>query len=160
MPRLKIAPPCVMDKETLETVILFVICGIAAAVLMRKFWPLFLPRELGETTKEVLIRTVETIDQERLNRRVLFGSAKKTITVHLVNFVLLVSMCHLLRVFTGAGYIAFAYLLFGLTITKTRRVIRPEKLAGLRWDDQLWLRIFHAWFWPLYIWAWSERKTA
>ncbi|MES2354871.1 MAG: hypothetical protein V4568_10825, partial [Pseudomonadota bacterium] len=78
-----------MDKETFETVILFVICGIAAAALMRKFWPLLLPRQPGETTKEAFIRAVETIDQERLSKRTLYGSVKKTLTIHLVNFALL-----------------------------------------------------------------------
>lgn len=48
---------------------------------------------------------------------------------------------------------SLGYLALGLMVNYRLGIIQLETLTPLKWRDRLWLQLFHAWFWPLYVWA-------
>lgn len=143
-------------REVAEFLAKFAFWGLIAWFLMRRFKPFTKLKFPGEWSFELLAKIGEFLGRRGTNSRTLYGSARKTLLINFVNMTLIVGLCYLSIVSSDVVLIGFSYLVFGLVITKVMGVVRKEIVKGLQWNDRVWLRIFHAWFWPLYLWAWRK----
>jgi hypothetical protein len=143
-----------MNQDDLATLVPVVVCGYLAYGLLRWLWPIFAQRE-RLTPQQLLERANEgpwaAQQRERLRELIKYGTPIRTLTVHLVNQLLLLAWIYIGAASQLVFWGVFVYLGIGLLVL--RRVGAPDVagLAGLNAIDRLWLRVFYAWQWPLYV---------
>ena len=140
-----------MSIHVLELLINFTFCGVLAFVLIKRIRPQ-LPKR-GETPEQFMSRAYERLYLKRSAAKNLYGNFRKTLTVHCVNMALLIGICSLSKISLQAVNLGCAYLIIGLIVNWMLGTHQKSTLEKLRWNDRFWLRVFHAWFWPLYVWA-------
>ncbi len=140
-----------MPQEIFSLLINFIFYGILAFVLIKRIAPQ-LPKR-GESHEHFIDRVYQRSQLVHRTARNRFGNYRQTMQVHSVNMILLFGICLLSNVYPQAVNIGLAYITLGLIITKILGAPHQKLLKDLSWKDRFWLRIYHAWFWPLYIWA-------
>lgn len=143
-----------MDTETLGSILFAVVCGIAAAFVMRRFVKPWLESE----DKSFIGRTQNVMDEtarRQEEKATVFGSRKRTLLVLCVNSALLLGLAFAasqglleLALYPMCGFVALKVL----KVPKDR-LMRPN--ASL--DDRLFMRLYQVWSWPLWCW-WALRR--
>ena len=134
----------------------FIFYGILAFILIKRITPQ-LPKR-GETNEQFIDRIYQTSQDTHHTAKNKYGNFRQTIQVHSVNMILLFGICVLSNIYSQAVNIGLAYLSVGLVVIKILGAPHQRLLKNLGWKDRIWLRVFHAWFWPLYLWAKTSLK--
>lgn len=165
-----------MSTATMDAIAPVVVAMIAAYVVWSLFGPLlrnllvFLrPRQPGEDWPEVFQRVraefshkqadpqaLEQAERERISTR--YGSHRKTMVVHLLNPVLLFGALYLIAYVPGLLWWVVSYLAAGFVVNTGLNIVRFDGLPPLDRSERHVLRLFYAWFWPLYVWAWVDAR--
>ena len=93
-----------------------------------------------------------------MGRAVSMAAAVKTSAVHWVNFGLLIGSLYLVAHVPPLFWWVVGYVVAGLVVNTGLGVVRFEGLPPLTRSERRLLRLFYAWFWPLYIWAWRDAR--
>jgi hypothetical protein len=77
--------------------------------------------------------------------------ARRAVVVHLINVVMLGA---LILVGEEVGFaptflITFVYLMLGTQFNAAIRKLKPNDVLNLAWPARFWIKIFHAWTWPI-----------
>lgn len=139
-----------MDKDTWMTLTMLAICGFVAYRLVRWLWPIAEQRK-NLTPLQMVERAIQVPVEEQQRQATKYGTRKKTLVIHAVNFALLLAWMRF-----GAGSPAvfwgvLAYLVIGFLMLRSLRVPPASDLEALNLNERLWLRVFHAWLWPAYL---------
>jgi hypothetical protein len=139
-----------MDESTLATLGLLFFCGYLAYRLIRWIRPIVEQRK-DLTPSQILDRAIMAPIKEQQRQALKFGSRKKTLLVHILNFALLLAWVY----FGVESHVIFwgilGYQCAGFLVLRRIRLPTAEDLARLKANDRLWLRVFYAWFWPAYV---------
>ena len=87
-----------------------------------------------------------------------FGSPIKTLVIIIVNANLLYGWLWFSHRSFFALLIGLGYLTVGFVVQHLVKVPTAPEMAGLKILDRFWLRIFYAWFWPVYVTYISRRS--
>ena len=79
-----------------------------------------------------------------------FGSPIKTLVIIIVNANLLYGWLWFGHRSSFALWIGLGYLAVGFVVQHLVKVPTAPEMAGLNIWDRFWLKIFYAWFWPVY----------
>jgi len=146
-----------LNAEVIRIISLAIVCGIAAVVLMNMFKRFLQSRRPGESLQEFVNRASEEhlMDEEAKQREAAhkFGTWGQTMQVHMLNFALMLGTVSLAPVSVNLLNSVGVYVIVGILVLKRAGIPSADQLAGLAWSDRLWLRIYYAWFWPLYLMA-------
>lgn len=127
---------------------------IAAYKIVKWLWPIIEQRK-SLTPIQMVERAMMAPGEEMERQATVFGSRRKTLAVGLVNFVLICAWGAL----AGSPVVFWCGLVYqcvGHLVMYSMRVkITPEP-ASLRFHNRVWLRMFYAWFWPMYL-AYSRK---
>lgn len=135
--------------ENFGELLLFAVCLFAAYKLVKWLWPIFEQRKTL-TPIQMVERAMMARDEELERKATVFGSRRKTAVVGLVNFVLICGWVAL----AGSSFVFYfglVYQIIGHVVIKLMRIQITPDPANLRFDNRVWLRIFYAWFWPMYL---------
>mgnify|MGYP000200325723 CR=1 FL=1 len=137
-----------MDISSL--ILLLVICGIGAHFVLKWWWPIIKERK-NLTPEQMIERALQAPAKGAQRQGVKFGSQIRTLVIIVLNASLLyawqwISHGSFLVLWLGIGY-----LTVGIMVQHLVKVPTASKLAGLNFLDRFWLRIFYAWFWPVYV---------
>lgn len=140
-----------------SSILLLLICGIAAYRLVKWFWPIFEQRK-HLTLEQMIERALQAPAEEAQRQAMKFGSRTRTFFVTLVNAVLLLGWLWGGLRAPFVLWFGFGYLASGFVVQRLVRMPAASELAGLNISDRFWFRIFHAWFWPAYVQYIFRRK--
>ena len=129
--------------------VVLVACMIAAYKIVKWLWPIIEQRKTL-TPIQMIERAMMAPGEEMERQATVFGSRRKTLVVGLVNLGLICAWGFLARwpLFLWFGV---AYQCIGHLVIRAMRVpITPEP-SSLKFHNRVWLRMFYAWFWPLYL---------
>lgn len=137
--------------EYFRGVVILAACMIAAYKIVKWLWPIIEQRK-GLTPIQMVERAMMAPGEEMERQATVFGSRRKTLVVGLVNFVLVCTWGALagspMVFWCGCGLV---YHCVGHLVMYSMRVrITPEP-TSLRFHNRVWLRMFYAWFWPMYL---------
>lgn len=135
--------------EILRGLLLFAACLFAAYKLLKWLWPIIEQRK-NLTPIQMVEQAMAARDEEMERQATVFGSRRKTIIVGLVNFVLLCGWA----AFAGSPLVfwfGFGYQCIGHLVIRSMHIPITPAPASLRFHNRIWLRIFYAWFWPMYL---------
>lgn len=137
-----------MDISSL--ILLLVICGIGAHFAL-KWWRPIIKERKKLTPEQMIERALQTPAKGAQRQAVKFGSQIRTLVIIVLNASLLyawlwISHGSFLVLWLGIGYLTVGFLAQYLV-----KVPTASKLANLKFLDHFWLRIFYAWFWPVYV---------
>lgn len=136
-------------------ILLLAVCGIAAYKLIKWYWPIIEQRRdltPGEMAERALFAPFE--EQERQGK--IFGSRKKTLVVTLTNCALMLAWARLGFAYPVILWAGFVYQIIGHIVLYRMRAKVGQNLVGLGLRDRVVLRIFYAWFWPIYVAQWRK----
>lgn len=80
-----------------------------------------------------------------------YGTYKRTMTVHLVNFLLGLAWMHYGASSKLVFWSVIVYQAIGWLVLRRIGVPTASALAGLNANERFWLRVFYRWQWPLYV---------
>ena len=146
-------------REIVEILVLLSASGIAAYLLMRRFKGVGKAAKEAKTLPDFFGRVLDSIEQERVEQASKFGSPKRTVVIGLVNVVLLIGWCYTSLIALNLFYGIFIYLILGLLVLRGFAMPKAIPIERLGFSDRLWVKIFYAWFWPLYLWGASAKKS-
>jgi hypothetical protein len=138
-------------RSVLPTLMLVLVCGWLAWRLLNWLWPIVMRRH-EMTAAEMIEHAVSAPVREQQRQATLYGSRRRTLCVHALNMVLLG--------LTAASLSYSAFLFFGLlsylavgfgAAAHAAGAPKAAELVGLTFRERTWLRMFHAWQWPLYV---------
>lgn len=136
-------------------ILLLAICGIAAYKLMKWLWPIIEQRK-NLTPGEMAERAILAPFEEMERQGKIFGSRKKTLVVVLTNCALMLAWVRFGFSFPAVLYIGFLYQIAGHIVLYLMRAKIGQNLIGLGLRERIILRVFYAWFWPLYVAQWRK----
>lgn len=139
-----------MDESTLTTLGLLLFCGYLAYRLIRWLWPILEQRK-DLTPLQMLDRAMAAPMEEQRRQALKYGSRKKTLIVHFVNFGLLLSWMYFGAKSPVIFWGGLGYQCAGFLVLRWVRLPGPAELVGINANDRLWLRVFYAWLWPAYV---------
>lgn len=140
-----------------SSIVLLLICGIAAYRLVKWFWPIFEQRK-HLTPEQMLERALQAPAAEAQRQATKFGSRTKTLIVTIVNAALLLGWLWISVRAEFLLWFGLGYLATGFVIQRLIKMPAANELVALNIVDRIWLKIFYAWFWPAYIPYISRRK--
>lgn len=136
-----------MDIPSL--ILLLVICAIGAHFVLKWWWPII--KERKNLTPEQMIERVLQAPAKGMQREASkFGSPIKTLVIIIVNANLLYGWLWFGHRSSFALWIGLGYLAVGFLVQHLVKVPTVPEMAGLNIWDRFWLKIFYAWFWPVY----------
>lgn len=133
-----------------KLIVLFAMAGFIAYRLMRWLWPIAQMRK-NLTVAQMIERAILAPQEKQQREITKYGSRRKTLVVNLANFAVLLSWAYLSSISLPLFWLGFGYLCIGFLVIRTVGVPRRDALEPLNFLDRVWLRIFHALFWPWYI---------
>lgn len=136
-------------------ILLLALCGIAAYKLIKWYWPIIEQRR-NLTPGEMAERVILAPFEERERQGKVYGSRKKTLIVSLTNCALMLAWVRLSFAFPAILYIGFLYQIVGHIVLYMIRAKVGHNLAGLGLRERIVLRVFYAWFWPIYVAQWRK----
>ncbi|WP_402721283.1 hypothetical protein [Janthinobacterium rivuli] len=130
-------------------ILLLVICAIGAHFVLKWWWPIIKERK-NIMPEQMIERALQAPVKGAQREGSKFGSPIKTLLIIGVNANLLYwwlwfSLHSFLVLWLGLGYLAAGFL-----VQHVVKVPVTSELAHLKIWDRFWLRIFYAWFWPVY----------
>ena len=137
-----------MDISSL--ILLLVICGIGAHFVLKWWWPIIKERK-NLTPEQMIERALQAPATGMQRQGVKFGSQLRTLVIIVLNGSLL---CAWLWISHGSFlvlWLGIGYLTVGFMVQHLVKVPTASQLSGLKFLDRFWLRIFYAWFWPVYV---------
>lgn len=146
-------------REIVELLVLLVACGIAAYMLMRHFKGVGKAAKEAKTLPDFVGRVFDSLEEQRVQQASKFGSPKRTVVIGLVNFVLLIGWCYTGLISLNLFYGVFIYLILGLLVLRGFAMPKAIPIERLGFSDRLWVKVFYAWFWPLYLWVASAKNS-
>jgi hypothetical protein len=139
-----------MERQVLENLVIFAVCGVVAYKLLRWLWPI--AKQRGRITPLQMIQQAAAAPSKELERQgTKFGSRGKTLFIQLVNTSLLLTAAAFVQSYPGVSLIIFAYQVIGLVLTRILGAPPAVDLEPLNLVDRISLRVFHAWLWPAYL---------
>ena len=120
-------------------------------------WPEFFRRVQAEYSQEQDRKNARR-DAKRARDATKFGTRKKTLAVELLNLGLLIGSLYLVAHVPPLFWWVVGYVVAGLVVNTWLDVVRFEGLPPLTQNERRTLRLFYAWFWPLYVWAWQDAR--
>jgi hypothetical protein len=87
-----------------------------------------------------------------------YGSRVKTSVVNLSTLGLFIAWGYTFSISGELFSAILFYLFYGFLANRTIGVPITDDLAHLNFSDRLWLRTFHAWLWPVYVFGRSSSK--
>ena len=136
--------------DIVSSIMLLLICGIAAYRLVKWFWPIIEQRK-RLTPEQMIERALQAPVEEARRQATKFGSRTKTLVVTVVNAVLLLGWSWISVRAPFVLWFGLGYLAAGFVIQRLLRMPTTAELVGLNILDRIWFRIFYTWFWPAYI---------
>ena len=121
----------------------------AAYKLVKWLWPIFEQRK-NLTPIQMVERAMMARDEEMERQATVFGSRRKTLVVGLVNFILICGWA----VLAGSSFVFWIgpiYQCVGHLVIRVMRIQITPNPASLKFYNRVWLRMFYAWFWPMYL---------
>lgn len=153
-----------MTVETYQKMIFLVMCLVMSAYIMYRMRhyikAFFGDRKEGETFVEFICRAgvaakaEEHAECDRNMQR--FGGQKKYALISLVN---LLGLCFVVLSVAQGLLLPTLYWLLGISATFYLKLLPAEKLEGLSFSDRIWLRTYHSWFLPMYLWHFITRGS-
>lgn len=136
-------------QSFLEIIILSVACGYMSYRITR--WLNTILKQRKNMTPQEIFEGTLSAHQEKLKRDATkYGSRKKTLIVNFGTAGVLLIWCYSALISTTLFYVLFAYMIVGFMVLLLVGAPRPADLEGLNISDRIWLRMFHAWLWPVY----------
>jgi len=136
--------------DIVSSILLLIICGVAAYRLMKWFWPIIEQRK-HLTPEQMIERALQAPAEEAQRQATKFGSRTKTVVVTLVNILLLLGWLWIGVRASFVLWLGLGYFAAGFVVQRLVKAPTASELAGLNILDRIWLRIFYAWFWPAYM---------
>jgi len=103
----------------------------------------------------VLVVLVDT-RKEQKRQLTKYGSLGKTQLVNMGMLGLNLVWFYSLSISSELFNALFIYLCYGFLVIRGVGIPTTDELAHLSFSDRLWLRTFHAWLWPYYVWGRSS----
>lgn len=125
-------------------------CGIVAYRLMKWLWPIVEQRK-DLKPEEIVERILNAPAEDARRQATRFGSKKKTFVVIVLNAVLLCTWLWGTQRVPSLLWLGMLYLAVGFVVQVLVKVPSVSELSALKIIDRIWLRSFHAWFWPAYV---------
>lgn len=141
--------------QYLGDILLLALCGVAAYKLIKWLWPIIEQRR-NLTPGEMVERAILAPFEERERKGKIFGSRKKTLIVGLTNCALMLAWVRLGFSFPAVLYIGFIYQIVGHIVLYLMGAKVGHNLVGLGLRERIVLRVFYAWFWPIYVAQWRK----
>lgn len=136
--------------DILRGLLLFAACLFAAYKIIKWLWPIIEQRK-DLTAIEMVERAIMAPGEEMEREATAFGSIRKTQVVGLVNLVLVCAWAGLSMRFPWVFWCGVGYQCIGHTVITTMRIQITPAPATLKFHQRVWLRMFYAWFWPIYL---------
>lgn len=137
-------------QSFVEITTLLITCGYMS-YRITKWLNTILGQRKNMTPQEILESTLSTHVEKQNRETTKYGSRKKTLVVNIGTAAVLMGWCYSALISTTLFYVLFAYMIVGFVVLLLIGAPKPEDLAGLKISDRLWLRMFHAWLWPVYV---------
>jgi hypothetical protein len=130
--------------------VILAVCGVIAYGLLRWLRPI--AKQRRHLTPLQMIRQVVAGPGQALERQgTKFGARAKTVVIQLVNMSLLLGAAAVAKSYPGISLLILTYQVIGLVLTKSLGVPPAADLEPFNLVDRIWLRVFHAWLWPVYL---------
>lgn len=131
-------------------ILLLVICGIGAHFVLKWWWPII--KERKKLTPEQMIERALQAPTKGMQRKASkFGSPIKTLVIIILNANLLYGWLWFSHRSILLLWLGLAYLTVGFVVQHLVKVPSTNEMTGLKIWERFWLRIFYAWFWPVYV---------
>ena len=139
-------------REIIELLVLLIVCGIAAYMLMRHFRGVGKAAKDAKTLPDFVGRMLDLLEERRVENANRFGSPRRTVVIVLVNTILLIGWCYTALISPFLFYGIFIYVIVGLFVIRGFAMSKTIPFERLGFTDRLWVKIFYAWLWPVYLW--------
>jgi hypothetical protein len=123
-------------------------CG--ASRLLNWLWPIVMRRH-EMSAGEMIEQAVSAPVREQQRQATLYGSRRRTLCVHALNMVLLGLTAASLSYSAFFFFGLLSYLAVGFGAAHAAGAPKAAELVGLKFRERTWLRMFHAWQWPVYV---------
>lgn len=137
-----------MDISSL--ILLLVICGIGAHFVLKWWWPIIKERK-NLTPEQMIERALQAPAKGAQRDASKFGSPIKTLMIIILNANLLYGWLWFSHRSIFVLWLGLAYLTVGCVVQRLVKVPSANEMTGLKIWERIWLRIFYAWFWPIYV---------
>jgi hypothetical protein len=135
--------------------LLLIFSAICSAFVLWKIAPHIFGEKKAGTIYEKFIYTLSKEDGKRKFQRALNTTPEKAILIGLVNFGILFA-CLAASVYLKDPDVfkyLIVYVMIGLIGNGYLRVVKTVQVAGLNFISRFEIRLFNAWFFPIYIFA-------
>lgn len=136
--------------DILRGLLLFAACLFAAYKVIKWLWPIIEQRK-DLTAIDMVERAIMAPGEEMEREATAFGSVRKTQVVGLVNLVLVCAWAGLSMRFPLVFWCGVGYQCIGHVVIAAMRIQITPAPASLKFHHRVWLRLFYAWFWPIYL---------
>jgi hypothetical protein len=136
--------------DILRGLLLFAACLFAAYKVIKWLWPIIEQRK-DLTAIDMVERAIMAPGEEMEREATAFGSIHKTQVVGLVNLVLVCAWAGLSMRFPWVFWCGVGYQCIGHTVITAMRIQITPAPDTLKFHQRVWLRMFYAWFWPIYL---------
>lgn len=143
-----------MERSTFVQAAPTVACVVWVAMLVWWFWEYVdavLHRRPGESVWQALERANKERKLNQKARAEMFGSRWVTFAASLLSVVLMTLTAVALARAPWLGLALCAYLVAGLFVIRRYDLRAHVSWARLTFSNRLWLRLTHAWLWPLHV---------
>lgn len=130
-------------------ILLLVICGIGAHFVLKWWWPIIKERK-NLTPEQMIERALGAPAKGTQREASKFGSPIKTLVIIILNANLLYGWLWLSHRSIFMLWVGLGYLTVGFVVQRLVKVPAANEMAALKIWERFWLRIFYAWFWPVY----------
>ncbi|MEF2270587.1 hypothetical protein V3C40_27725 [Janthinobacterium sp. LS2A] len=131
-------------------ILLLVICGIGAHFVLKWWWPIIKERK-NLTPEQMIERALQAPAKGAQRDASKFGSPIKTLVIIVLNANLLYGWLWFSHRSIFVLWLGLVYLTIGFVVQHLVKVPSANELSALTIWERCWLRIFYAWFWPIYI---------
>ncbi|PHV19142.1 hypothetical protein CSQ92_27600 [Janthinobacterium sp. BJB446] len=137
-----------MDIPSL--ILLFLICAIGAHFFLKWWWPIIKERK-NLTPEQMIERALQAPAKGAQRDAYKFGSPIKTLVIIVLNANLLYGWLWFSHRSIFMLWIGLLYLIVGFVVQHLVKIPSANEMSSLKFWERLWLRIFYAWFWPIYV---------